>query len=63
MNSNIMAEGFRFMSLSLVRLRTFRLMGYLGATWTHVFMHVRGANVSFRDVKAKEKEDKEEGSS
>ena len=28
-------------------------MGYLGATWTHVFMPARGADVSFRDVRIK----------
>ena len=46
---NIMAEGFRFMPLGLVRLRTFRL----SATWTQVFMRACGADVSFRDVKIK----------
>ena len=38
---NIMAEGFRLMPLGLVRLRTFRPMGYLGATLTQVFTRVR----------------------
>ena len=33
-----MAERFRFMPLGLVRLRTFRLSGYIGATLTQVFM-------------------------
>ena len=33
-----MAEGFRFMPLGLVRLRTFRLR----ATLTQVFTHARG---------------------
>ena len=49
---NIMAVGFRFMPLGLVRLRTFRLsaLGYLGATLTQVFVRVRGADVSLRDV-------------
>ena len=28
-------------------------MGCLGATWTQVFTHVRGVDVSFRDVKIK----------
>ena len=47
-----MAEGFRFMPLGLVRLRTFRFqcMSYLGATLTQVFMRAAGADVSLRDV-------------
>ena len=44
---NIMAEGFHFMPLGLVRLRT---MVYLGATLTPVSMHVGEADVSLRDV-------------
>ena len=43
-----MAEGFRFMPLGLVMLRT--CMGYLGATITQVFVPARGADVSLRDV-------------
>ena len=48
---NIMAEGFRFMPLDLVRLRTFSVqcMGYLSATLTQVFMRARGADMSLRD--------------
>ena len=45
-----MAEGFRFIPLGLVRLRTFRLMGYLGATLTQVFTRAGGPDVSLRDV-------------
>ena len=44
-----MAEGFRFMPLCLVRLRTFR-MGYLGETLMQVFTSAGGADVSLRDV-------------
>ena len=49
---NIMAEGFRFMPLGLVKLRTFRsqCMGYLGATLTQGLTRARGVNVSLRDV-------------
>ena len=47
---NIMAEGFCFMPLGLVRLRTFQCMGYLGATFTQVFTRAGGADVSLRDV-------------
>ena len=41
---NIMAEGFRFMPLGLVKLRTFRLSegGYLGVALTQVFTRMRG---------------------
>ena len=45
-NYNIMAEGFRFMPLGLVRLRTF----WLSATLTQVFTRARRADVSLRDV-------------
>ena len=41
-----MAEGFHFMPLGLVRLRTFRL----SATLTQVFTRMGGAGVSLRDV-------------
>ena len=49
---NIMAEGFRFMPLGSVRLRTFsaQCMGYLGATITQVFKRAVGADVLLSDV-------------
>ena len=48
---NIMAEGFRFMPLGLVRHNlSAQCMGYLGATLTQVFARTSEADVSLRDV-------------
>ena len=43
--SNIIAQGFRFMPLGLVRAENLsaQCMGYLGATLTQVFTRVGGA--------------------
>ena len=45
-----MAEGFRFMPLGLVRLRTFRLRLLRCNINTGVHERACGANVSLRDV-------------
>ena len=46
-----MAEGFRFMPLGLVRLRTFRLSAWLTSVQhKHRCSRVRGADLSLRDV-------------
>ena len=50
LETNIMAEGFRFTPLGLVRLRTFRLSTWVSyvKTWVQVLTRVRGGCVVHR---------------